>query len=234
MTKQERATRTRAALIHSAARLFEERGYLKAGLTEISAGAGVSRGALTFHFETKAAVSGAVEDVAIRALRRAARQASQSQDNSLQAMIDMSHSFAYLLNDDVVVRAGYRLNCNADLRSGLNLLQQWQSCVQQLAGLAADEGSLRPEASQEALVTTVVATTTGLEVLSWRNSAWLSRSSLAGFWRQLLSAVATPGAQASTDPNGTDAVLDQLASVPRQFGPAPARSAPADPHEATL
>lgn len=57
MTKQDRAVRTRLALIRSAAEQFEARGYVRASLAEISAGAGVSSGALHFHFANKAAVA---------------------------------------------------------------------------------------------------------------------------------------------------------------------------------
>ncbi|NEE26311.1 TetR family transcriptional regulator, partial [Streptomyces sp. SID7982] len=60
MTKQERATRTRQALIRSAAVVFEQHGYAQARLVLISSGAGVSTGALHFHFENKAAVAEAV------------------------------------------------------------------------------------------------------------------------------------------------------------------------------
>ncbi|MFB7943191.1 TetR family transcriptional regulator, partial [Streptomyces sp. NPDC056049] len=84
MSKQERAARTRYALIRSAAELFEQRGYAQARLAEISAGAGVSSGALHFHFENKAAVAQAVENEASRSLRRAARAAQERNAAALQ------------------------------------------------------------------------------------------------------------------------------------------------------
>ncbi|MFD6492381.1 TetR family transcriptional regulator, partial [Streptomyces sp. NPDC060188] len=52
--KQQRAVRTRDALIRSAAETFESRGYVQAKLAEISSRAGVSAGALHFHFPNKA------------------------------------------------------------------------------------------------------------------------------------------------------------------------------------
>ncbi|MFF5310100.1 TetR family transcriptional regulator [Streptomyces massasporeus] len=64
MTEQDRAVRTRLALIRSAAEQFEARGYFRAGLAEISAGAGVGSGALHFHFANKDAVAEAVEQAA--------------------------------------------------------------------------------------------------------------------------------------------------------------------------
>ena len=55
MVKQERALRTREALIESAAEVFDREGFSVASLTAISSRAGVSNGALHFHFASKAA-----------------------------------------------------------------------------------------------------------------------------------------------------------------------------------
>ncbi|MFE6134365.1 TetR family transcriptional regulator, partial [Streptomyces sp. NPDC056437] len=61
MKQQERAVRTRRALVHSAAEAFQQHGYVQARLAQISADAGVSPGALHFHFENKAALARAVQ-----------------------------------------------------------------------------------------------------------------------------------------------------------------------------
>ncbi|MDR3080896.1 MAG: TetR family transcriptional regulator [Streptomyces sp.] len=219
MTKQERASRTRNALIRSAAQLFEQQGYVRTGLSAISAGAGVSRGALNFHFENKAAMSDAIKSAAARALHRTARQASHEQPDPLQALTDMTHGFAYLLHHDVVVRAGFQLNVDAAQSSGLDLRQEWQGCVQHYVALAAEEKRLVPGVSRESVVTAVVSATVGMEVLSRRNKEWLSRSTLTRFWRQLLSVIATEQARADTAPEGSQALFDQLALLPRQSAP---------------
>jgi len=51
-SKQEAAA-TRAALLQAAARVFEARGVANAGLAEIAAAAGVTRGAVYWHFKNK-------------------------------------------------------------------------------------------------------------------------------------------------------------------------------------
>ncbi|MGW7049656.1 TetR family transcriptional regulator [Streptomyces avermitilis] len=58
--RQERAIRTRNALIESAAALFARHGYEVVSLSTISARAGVSNGALHFHFPSKTALAEAV------------------------------------------------------------------------------------------------------------------------------------------------------------------------------
>ncbi|MER5740956.1 ScbR family autoregulator-binding transcription factor [Streptomyces sp. NPDC002262] len=202
MSKQERAARTRDALIRSAAELFERRGYEQARLAEISAGAGVSSGALHFHFESKAAVAQAVENEACRSLRRTARATQAQRTDTLQALVDTSHALARLLRQDVVTRAGYRLNCDAVGRPELNLRQEWQSCVQALLSHAADEGELAEGVSQRDATTVLVAATTGLEVLSRHDGVWLSGASLTGLWRLLLPRIAAARSQRAVDPGG--------------------------------
>ncbi len=50
---QDRAILTRQAILTAAAGVFEERGYRAATISEILARAGVTRGALYFHFPSK-------------------------------------------------------------------------------------------------------------------------------------------------------------------------------------
>ncbi|MEU3751082.1 MULTISPECIES: ScbR family autoregulator-binding transcription factor [Streptomyces] len=219
MSKQERAARTRNALIRSAADLFERHGYVKASLDEISSGAGVSRGALHFHFANKAAVADAVETAAALSLRRAADDAGPAHVNALQALVDLSHALARLLHKEVVVRAGFRLNCETGLHTDLSLRRQWQRCVQRLVAQAAREKVLAAGVSQERFVATVVAATTGFEVLSRSDRDWLSPYALAGFWQLLLPAVASPRVLGGLDPSGTDSVRDGAPGLPGQFAP---------------
>ncbi|MFB7450169.1 ScbR family autoregulator-binding transcription factor [Streptomyces sp. NPDC056194] len=207
MTKQERATRTRDALISSAAREFERHGYALATLSAISSGAGVSPGALHFHFENKAAVACAVEDEACATLRRAARIVYGRRSNALQNLADTSHALAGLLRDDVVVRAGFRLSCADDSRTELNLRQEWQSCVQQRLAEAADEGLLAAGTGRrQDLARMIVAATIGLEALCRDNDEWLSPRSVTSLWRTLLPMLADPGALAGLEPAGSPAV----------------------------
>ncbi|MFF9066036.1 ScbR family autoregulator-binding transcription factor [Streptomyces sp. NPDC014891] len=214
MTKQERAARTREALIRSAAREFDEHGYALARLSAISTGAGVSPGALHFHFENKPAVAAAVEQEASNALRRAARLVHRQGANALQNLADTTHALARLLREDIVVRAGYRLSCSRGCRTDLNLRQEWQSCVQQRLAEAADEGLLAGgHGGQQNLVRTVVAATVGLEALCRDNPEWLAPGTVTGMWRALLPALAAPAVLADLEPAGNASVPAARAPV---------------------
>lgn len=217
MSKQERGTRTRNALICSAAELFEQRGYVKTSLDEVSSGAGVSRGALHFHFSNKAAVAAAVESSAADLLHSAARTALLVPGSALQVLTDISHALGHLMRRHVVARAGFQLNCDAALRSGPSLRQEWESCVQRYVGRAADNRDLAAAVPPEKLAATVFAATTGLEILGREDRQWLSHASLTGLWQLLLPMVATPHALAGLKPGGTAATLDETARIPGQF-----------------
>ena len=110
MVKQERALRTREALIKSAAAVFDREGFRVASLTVISDQAGVSNGALHFHFASKAALADAVEDAAAHRLGRITAAARSEPGSALQLLVDATHDLARALHDDVVLRTGFELS----------------------------------------------------------------------------------------------------------------------------
>ncbi|MFD8655358.1 TetR family transcriptional regulator, partial [Streptomyces mirabilis] len=57
MVRQERAVRTRRLILDAAASVFDERGYEAATIGEVLARAGVTKGALYFHFPSKRALA---------------------------------------------------------------------------------------------------------------------------------------------------------------------------------
>lgn len=59
-TQVERSARTRSALLAAARELFATQGYAATGREEIAEAAGVTRGALYHHFDSKAEVAAAV------------------------------------------------------------------------------------------------------------------------------------------------------------------------------
>ncbi|MDQ0794840.1 ScbR family autoregulator-binding transcription factor [Streptomyces sp. B1I3] len=206
--KQERAVRTRQALIRSAAEQFERHGYEKTRLSEVSNGAGVTSGALHFHFRSKTELAAAVESAAVRSLYRAAWRAQQEPVGALQTLIDVTHALMRLLYEDVVARAGLRLNSEAaSERLCRSLRHGWQSCVQQLLARAADRGELAGTPAPPHLAGTVTAATTGYEVLARENREWLSHRAVTELWQLLLPGAVTPDTLAGLRPEGTADLL---------------------------
>ena len=193
MVKQERALRTREALIKSAAVVFDRDGFSVASLTVISHQAGVSNGALHFHFATKAALAGAVEDAAAHRLGRITLREEET-GSALQLLVDATHDLARGLHDDVVLRTGFELSGDHVYVAKRDLRHQWRQWVEETLRRADAEGALHETMTPEDAVITLVAATTGLEVLGAQDPVWLSCRTLTRFWQLLLPRLASASA----------------------------------------
>ncbi|MFI8521420.1 ScbR family autoregulator-binding transcription factor [Streptomyces sp. NPDC085481] len=219
MAKQERAIRTRNALIESAAALFDRDGFEVASLATISARAGVSSGALHFHFPSKAALADAVIAAAGDRLFRITRDREAL---PLQILIDASHELVQGLRADSVLRAGFDLSANAERRprAAQDLRALWREWVESTVARADREGLLAPDVTARDVAAAVVAVAAGHEALGHQDPCWLERAPLTRFWSFLLPRVVGPARVelfvASGDLEGERAGVS--------VGPVPARS----------
>ncbi|MGW3666490.1 TetR family transcriptional regulator [Streptomyces sp. NPDC005141] len=179
---RDKAARTRSRLIRSAATVFAEHGYARAKLSTIAADAGVSRGALHFHFPRKEALADAVE---ASAAERFAEVTSDWDKSAAQGLSQAVQAFADLYRRDVTFRAGVLLSCEKDRKSTVNLIQRWEEYVT-TAVAAAERGSpfSRSGAARHAS-SAIVAMTVGLAFLWHDNEQWLAESTVSGVWNLL-------------------------------------------------
>lgn len=167
MVKQQRAARTRESLVRAAAEVFAEEGFVAASIAAISERAGVSPGALNFHFDGKTALARAVEGraaEAVRGITRAGGGAGRAGD-PLGALVDSTYALQRLLVGDVLVRAGFALGADIAHRSRVDLRGQWRLWAEESCGAAARAGLLADGVSARDAARLVVAVTAGLEVL---------------------------------------------------------------------
>ncbi|MEV6042231.1 ScbR family autoregulator-binding transcription factor [Streptomyces xanthochromogenes] len=192
MARQERALRTRNALIESAAELFDRDGFETASLATISARAGVSNGALHFHFASKAALAEAVREAAAQRLARITDGGAERGDGgALQMLIDTSHALVRGFGQDVVLRAGFDLgDGRGSTGTGADLCTRWRDWVEAAFARAAREGALAPDASARDATLAVVGAVAGFKALGGRDPEWLSPDTLTRFWSLLLPRVA--------------------------------------------
>ncbi|MFI9270677.1 ScbR family autoregulator-binding transcription factor [Kitasatospora sp. NPDC052896] len=107
--KQERAEQTRRSLMLAAATMFDQVGYERASLAAICESAGVTKGALSFHFASKGELASAVQKLACVESRARLSVLHRPEVPALQTLIDMTELLAELLHTDPVIRAGARL-----------------------------------------------------------------------------------------------------------------------------
>ncbi|MEU3771813.1 ScbR family autoregulator-binding transcription factor [Streptomyces sp. NPDC032472] len=209
MAKQERAVRTRDALIGSAAEIFDREGYTVASLTAISSLAGVSNGALHFHFASKAALADAVEAAALLRLAAVTGDPHPPGDRHppggrrLQDLVDATHRLAAALRADVVLRAGFQLCGESARPPEEDLREQWRAWVEEAVRRAESAGELRPGVAVADVVAAVVAATVGLEVLGARDTRWLSAATVTRLWRLLLPTLVPSALAADLAPEGS-------------------------------
>lgn len=120
MVKQERAARTRSILVKAAAQEFDRNGYEGTSLARVSRRAGISMGALTFHFASKADLADTVQSHGRLATRAAADRVRERAAPALQSIIDLTLSLARLLEEEAAVRASARL-----VRERVNCAKDW-------------------------------------------------------------------------------------------------------------
>ncbi|WP_336321434.1 TetR/AcrR family transcriptional regulator [Streptomyces lavendofoliae] len=145
MIKQERASRTRAALITAAAEKFADGGYAGTALRSITRAAGMSTGALTFHFPSKGALADAVVEEAQAVLRPTVGEVLRSPGAARDAVRDLVTVLVRLLHDDVLVRAAARLELEGS-EGERNWSDEWYPELLRLTERAWRENRGRPAA----------------------------------------------------------------------------------------
>ncbi|MFJ5552136.1 TetR family transcriptional regulator [Streptomyces sp. NPDC093225] len=106
---QERAARTRRTLVKAAACEFDRHGYAGSSLTRIARTAGISTGAVTFHFPNKEELAEVVRAQGHAATLAAVARVRACQEDPLRSVVTLTLTLARLLEDEASVRAAARL-----------------------------------------------------------------------------------------------------------------------------
>ncbi|GLX23136.1 TetR family transcriptional regulator [Streptomyces lavendulae subsp. lavendulae] len=205
MVKQERAARTRESLVLAAAEVFAAEGFAAASIAAISERAGVTSGAVQFHFDGKPALARAVEARAARALRRIAEAEGEPERAGapLKVLVDATYALLELLAADVVVRAGFALGADAAHQSLVDLRGQCRLWAEELMATADRAGLLAEGLAPQDAARVVVAFTAGLKGLGAVEPEWTPRQALARIWAVVLPGIA-PGENGAATEQETD------------------------------
>ncbi|CAM5328147.1 gamma-butyrolactone-binding protein [Streptomyces spiroverticillatus] len=193
---QERAQRTREALLWAAAEEFDAHGYAGAGITRILKRAGVTAGALYFHFGSKQGLADAV--VAAQARTIVPRIGS----DGLQRLVDITLVWAWQLQSDPLLRAGVRLAVEQGGQGGQDpsSFHSWKVLMEECLHAADRRGELREGVDPERVATFVVGACTGVQLYGQlRNGRKDLAEQVVHMWQLLLPGVAAPGKLARFD-----------------------------------
>ncbi|MHC0433276.1 ScbR family autoregulator-binding transcription factor [Streptomyces sp. O3] len=189
--KQERAVRTRAALVRAAAEVFGENGFAGASMTQIVDRAGLTLGAMYFHFRSKEELAREIvanqPDLVVPPL----------ESTGLQQAIDVTLTWAYQLSSDRMLLAGARLVTDQDqfLGSSENSHEQWTKVVAEIFQDAKRRRELKAGVDVEALARLLVNACTGAQMHARLASGYQDLPArVVEIWQCLLPGVAVPSA----------------------------------------
>jgi len=212
VTRQERAERTRTSILDAAAEVIDERGFAGASLSDILARAGVTKGALYFHFSSK--------DELAHALVTEQFQVSQPftdmSELGLQTAIDLCHEMAHGLRTNVRVRASVRLVIEMGSFSNPTpeAYTRWIEVVRAYLTSAKNRGDLRQELDPDRVAHWVVAAFAGIQIQS---QVLTGRADLhdrvTEMWRIALPGLVPPRRVSRFIPSGTTAYVAEPESA---------------------
>lgn len=192
--QQERSLARRAAILNSAASIFDRVGYGTASLSQIAKDADVGQGHIYFYFRTKEAIALAViEEQNARTFAVMRSYADPSSPTT--TLIRASRGIGELLLTDAVVRAGIRLSLEQGVfaEPTSDFYEQWIQGVIDAFAAAQDAHELVEDVAPERLGANVVAYFTGVQLVSnVRTGRKDLMESLEMMWSVLVRAVATP------------------------------------------
>ncbi|GGV69140.1 ScbR family autoregulator-binding transcription factor [Streptomyces griseoloalbus] len=161
MARQERAIRTRRTILKAAAAVFDERGYTSATIGEILERAGVTKGALYFHFSSK-------EELALGVFEEQLAISLPPQSSKLQELVDSGLVLALRLRTEPLVRAsvGLALDQGALGLDRTPAFGMWIDQITRILAEAKTGGELLPHVDATETAEVLVASFSGVQLLS--------------------------------------------------------------------
>lgn len=225
VARQERALRTRRLILEAAASVFDEFGYEGATIGEVVSRAGVTRGAVYFHFASKRDLAqGVVEEQFVQ-------DDVPERSCKLQEFVDTGMVVAHLMPRDPLLSAGARLSLGQDVLDDLGggAIPGWTSRMGALLAAAGERGELLPHVVPADTAWLVTAAWTGVQIQSQKLSgrADLERR-VSGLFQHVMPSVAVPGVLGSLQ-MGPDRGARVVAEVAAARAAEEAGEEPAEP-----
>ncbi|MCY1693463.1 ScbR family autoregulator-binding transcription factor [Curtobacterium sp. SL109] len=193
-SRQQRAGDTRAAIVAGAALEFDHRGYVGTSMDAVAERAGVTKGALYFHFTSKADLAGAVIAEQHAISRRYGEAAFAKASSPLETLMWMSQGLATQMVSEVMVSAGIRLSTEAATTDVARAAPytDWMSVTADLVRAGIADGQVQDTWDPELLGRVVIPAYTGVQtvsdVLAGRRDLF---ERLRELWTVLLAAIVT-------------------------------------------
>lgn len=186
---QERAVRTRRAILEAAANTFTRRGLEAATIAEILKEAEVTKGALYFHFTSKEALAQAVLSEPTRDIVVPVHTVK------IQELIDTALVHAFQIRTDPIVRAAVHLSLDQHARSidRSGPFLRWREATLRLLRAAKDQHELLAHIDPVELADIYVGTFAGIQSMSQVLSGYADlETRIASLQRHLMPSICVP------------------------------------------
>jgi AcrR family transcriptional regulator len=211
---QQRAVLTRGRVLVAAAEVFARTGFLAASMNDIVEAAGVTKGAVYFHFPSKEALAVAIVEEQFAQWPPLVAAIIEHSPDALTSVVALTYEVGSRFRDDVLTTAGVRLSFERELVNAAmpTPFVGWVGILQELFSRARREGALRPGLQAAATARALVGSFFGIqhvsEILTNRTDL---ESRLDEFWKVFLVGVA-----ANPDWTGTQRAVRRVrAAIPR-------------------
>lgn len=168
MAIQNRALATRDKIIAGAAEAFYRVGYQAASLADITTAAQVTKGALYFHFNSKADVAMAVIEAQRQLVGEAAVMIITATASPVEAMLRLCEDLASRLLTDTVVKAGIRLTTDAWIFESppRGPYDDWLDTFEALVARGVEQGEIAERINPATLAHFIIPAFTGVQMVS--------------------------------------------------------------------
>lgn len=168
MTQQARAVETRTAIVRAAADVFGAAGYGGSSMADICVAAGLTKGALYFHFESKEALALAVIDAQHERAIALGGELLHSDQPGLHVLMRLTFELGKQVRDDAVSRAGIRLTMESSSLSTpvVTPYEDWMAACELLLRRAILDGDVRDDVDVAAAAHFISPAFTGVQVVS--------------------------------------------------------------------
>ncbi|WP_405664328.1 TetR/AcrR family transcriptional regulator [Streptomyces sp. NBC_01166] len=211
MARQQRAIRTRRIFLEAAAEVFDEHGYDAATIAAILDRAGLTRGALYFHFTSK-------EELARGVLQEAVTSDGVTpQTFKLQEWVDIALLLAYRLPREPLLSASIRLSVDPRARGLFGTRwPDWITLGTEILTEARERGELLPHVDPETTSRLFVGAWTGVQLVTESMAEPPDLvAEISALFELILPNNAVPGvlARLDTSPHRAARIIEQQQAV---------------------
>ncbi|MFD1657472.1 ScbR family autoregulator-binding transcription factor [Streptomyces caeni] len=202
--RQDRAVRTREAILEAAAEVFDACGYSGTSIRLIMERAQVTQGGMYFHFKSKQAIAEAV----IASQQEFVR--FPDGEDGLQRLIDITFHLARELQTNTRFRASVRLAVDQEEfgKRDATPYFEWAEQFRRQLVVARQRGELRDDVDEREFAAVLMASYSGTQIFSNMSTGRQDLPQrVTALWRYLLPGVAD------------ESVIGRLRITPAEAGP---------------